>query len=70
MKRKAKILALLERGPATTGDVRQMCDCASSAQAIESLKWLEACGVVTKRAVPRVAPTGPKTSTEWALLPT
>ena len=70
MKRKAKVLALLERGPATTGDVRQMCDCASSAQAIESLKWLEACGVVTRRTVPRVAPTGPKTTTEWALLPT
>ena len=67
MKRKAKVIALLEQGPATTGDVRRTCDCASSAQAIESLKWLEACGIVSKRIVPRIAPTGQKTTTLWSL---
>jgi len=67
-RRKAQVIALLERGPATTGDIRRMCDCANAAQAHGTLKWLEKCGaVVRERGVPRVAPTGQKTTTRWRL---
>lgn len=68
MKRKAKVLELLEQGPATTGDVRRMCDCANGAQAYGTLEWLEKCGVVIRERVPRNhANGGPSTTTQWRL---
>lgn len=67
-RRKAQVIALLEQGPATTGDVRRTCECANAAQAYGTLEWLEKCGaVVRERGVARVAPTGQKTTTLWRL---
>lgn len=68
--RKAQVLALLERGPATTGDVRQQCDCANSAQALGTLKWLSACGVIAGRTVRlSKAPSDSRTTTLWSIAP-
>ena len=66
--RKALVLALLERGPATTGEVRRQCDCANSAQALGSLYWLRDCGVVVGMAVTRTdRGRGHRTTTLWSI---
>ena len=66
--RKALVLALLERGPATTGDVRRQCNCASSAQALGSLHWLRECGAIKGRTVLlHDSPTDSRTTTLWSI---
>lgn len=68
-RRKAMVLALLERGPATTGDVRRECECANAAQALGTLGWLRDCGIVVGERVPRVGPgSGARTTTMWRLV--
>lgn len=65
--RKADVLALLELGPATTGEVRRHCGC-NAAQALGSLHWLRDCGAVTGERVQRIGPgRGARTTTQWRI---
>lgn len=69
MRRKTKVLELLEKGPATTGDIRQACDCKNGAQAYGTLNWLVECGAIARRQVPRDHSKGGKaTTTLWSLV--
>lgn len=71
MTNKAIVVALLEIGPATTGEIRQAMRCANSAQAYSTLEILEDYGVIEReRGVQRIAPSGPKTTTRWRLVST
>lgn len=66
-RRKSDVLALLERGPATTGEVRLHCGC-NSAQALGSLYWLRDCGAITGTRVQRTgAGPGTKLTTLWRI---
>jgi predicted transcriptional regulator len=49
--RKALVLDLLEKRPATTGEISLLCDCATPSQAYGSLLWLEKCGAIVREAV-------------------
>ena len=67
-RRKSQVLALLEQGPATTGDIRATCECANGAQAYGTLEWLEKCGAVVRERVARdKSRGGPSTTTRWRL---
>ena len=66
-RRKSDVLALLERGPATTGEVRRHCDC-NAAQALGSLHWLRDCGAIKGRVVRlHDSPTDSRTTTLWSI---
>ena len=65
--RKADVLALLELGPATTGEVRRHCGC-NAAQALGSLHWLRECGAIKGRTVLlHDSPTDSRTTTLWSI---
>ena len=68
MTRKEIVLAMLERAPATTGEIRRALKCANAAQAYSVLTWLEDCGAIMRRRVARdTSSGGPSRTTEWAL---
>ena len=70
MSHKARLVALLEQGPATTGEIIRHLGCGKS-RAHMAVIHLRRIGLATGRKVPRQPRiSGPRTTTLWALAET